>query len=141
MNHQRILEHFQTKVIGLGVNGITKDDVNLPNEKWERRDRKLWFEISVGESDPINYADEVDRRLISVNVVCAVPIGSGTQRLHNIAERVSRIYTPLYGERAGFRIGNNVFVVRRVSKYPAEQMTDGLKLNVRFVMELYTKEC
>ena len=27
MNHQRILEHFQTKVLGLGVNGITKDSM------------------------------------------------------------------------------------------------------------------
>lgn len=141
MNHQRILEHFQKKILSLGINGFTEHDINLPNEKWERKNRKFWCELSVGESEPLNYAEEVDRRLITVNVVCAVPVGGGTQRLNNIAERVSRIYTPLYGDRAGFRIGNNVFVIRRVSKYPAEQMTDGLKLNVRFVMELYTKEC
>ena len=50
------------------------------------------------------------------------------------------MYTQLESARAGFTIGPYVFVVRRVTKYPAEQMTDGLKLNVRFVLELYTKE-
>lgn len=141
MNHQRILEHFKEKVLALGTNGVTGNDINLPNEKWEKKDREIWFELSIGESEPLNFAEGVDRRLVTVNVIVAVPIGSGTQRLNNIAERVSHIYTPLDSARGGFKIGNNVFVIRRVSKYPAEQVSDVLKLNVRFVMELYTKEC
>lgn len=140
MNHQRLLEHFTEKVLALGASGVTRSDVKLPNEIWEQNDRELWFEISAGEGDPVNHAEGVERRLVTVNVVCAVPIGSGTQRLNNIADRVSKMYTPLESARAGFTIGLHVFVVRRVTKYPAEQMTDGLKLNVRFVLELYTKE-
>ena len=140
MNHQRLLEHFTEKVLELGASGVTRDDVNLPNEIWEQNDRELWFELSVGEGEPVNHAEGVERRLVTVNVVVAVPIGSGTQRLNNIASRVSAMYSQLESKRAGFTIGPCLFVVRRVTKYPAEQMPDGLKLNVRFVLELYTKE-
>ena len=59
----------------------------------------------------------------------------------NDAEKVSKLYTPLDSKRAGFTVGENVLVLRRVTKYPAEAFSDGLKLNVRFVMEKYAKEC
>lgn len=140
MNHQRLLEHFSEKVLALGVTGVTSADINLPNEKWEQNDREIWFEISVGEGEPLNHAEGVEKRLITVNVIVAVPVGSGTQRLYNIANRVSAMYTNLRSEDAGFQIGKCLFVVRRVTKYPPEQMTEGLKLNVRFVLELYTQE-
>lgn len=140
MNHQRILEHFADKVLALGLTGITRGDVNLPNTEFERKDRGLWFEISVGEGEPLNYAECTDRRFITVNVILGVPLGSGTARLNNCAEKVSRIYTPNVSRRAGFIIGDNIFVVRGVTKYPAETLSDGVKLNVRFTLEKYTKE-
>ena len=141
MNHQRLLEHFSERILSLGFDGITADDIHWPNAEWTRNDRTLWFEITAAEGEPINHAEGVDRRLVTVNVICAVPLGAGTQRLNNVAEKVSKLYTPLDAKRAGFTVGENVLVLRRVTKYPAESFSDGLKLNVRFVMEKYAKEC
>ena len=141
MNHQRLLEHFSERILSLGFDGITSGDIHLPNVEWTRNDRNLWFEITAAEGEPINHAEGVDRRLVTVNVICAVPAGAGTQRLNNVAERVWKLYTPLDSKRAGFTVGENVLVLRRVTKYPAESFSDGLKLNVRFVMEKYAKEC
>lgn len=140
MNHQRIIEHFVQKVLALGLTGVTRQDINLPNEEFARKGRDLWIEISVGEGEPLNYTEGVDRRFITVNVILGVPIGSGTQRLNNCAEIVSRIYSPLVPTHASIRIGDNFFAVRRVTKYPAETLSDGLKLNVRFSLEKYTQE-
>ena len=141
MNHQRLLEHFSERVLSLGFDGITADDIHLPNTEWTRNDRNLWFEITAAEGEPVNHAEGADRRLVTVNVICAVPLGAGTQRLNNVAEKVSKLYTPLDPKRAGFTVGENILVLRRVTKYPAEAFSDGLKLNVRFVMEKYAKEC
>ena len=141
MNHQRLLEHFSERILSLGFDGITSGDIHLPNVEWTRNDRNLWFEITVAEGEPVNHAEGVDRRLVTVNVICAVPLGAGTQRLNNIAEKVSKLYTPLDSKRAGFTVGENILVLRRVTKYSAEAFSDGLKLNVRFVMEKYAKEC
>lgn len=140
MNHQRILEHFADKVLSLGLTGITRQDVNLPGADFERKDRALWIEISAGEGEPLNYAEGVDRRILTVNVILCVPAGGGTQRLNNCAERVSQIYSPLVSARAGFNIGDNVFVVRGVTQYPPETLSDGLKKNVRFTLEKLTQE-
>lgn len=140
MNHQRILEHFTKRILDLGITGIKREDINLPNEEFPRKDRELWIEISVGEGEPLNYAESVDRRFITVNLILGVPLGSGTQRLNNIAEKVSQIYSPLVSSRASIRIGDNFFAVRGVTKYPAETLSDGLKLNVRFSLEKYTQE-
>ena len=141
MNHQRLLEHFTERILSLGFDGITADDIHLPNVAWTPDDRNLWFEITVAEGEPVNHAEMVDRRLVTVNVICAAPVGAGTQRLNSVAERVSKLYSPLVPERAGFAVGKNVLVLRRVTKHPAESFSDGLKLNVRFVMEKYVKEC
>ena len=141
MNHQRLLEHFSERILSLGFDGITADDIHWPNVEWTRNDRNLWFEITIAEGEPVNHAEGVDRRLVTVNVICAVPLGAGTQRLNNVAEKVSKLYTPLDSKRAGFTVGENILVLRRVTKYPAEAFSDGLKLNVRFVMEKYAKEC
>ena len=140
MNHERILEHFASRVLALGVTGVTKSDIHLPNRKFERNDRDLWFEISVGEGEPLNWTEESDRRLITVNVITAVPTGSGTSRLNNIAEKVSRLYSPAVSGRAGFVIEDSRFDVRSVSKYPADNSTEGTKINVRFVLDKITKE-
>lgn len=140
MNHERILEYFASRVLALGVTGVTKEDIHLPNHKFERNDRDLWFEISVGEGEPLNWTEESDRRLITVNVITAVPTGSGTARLNAIAEKVSRIYLPAVPARAGFVIGENRFDVRRVTKYPADNSPEGTKINVRFVLDKITKE-
>jgi hypothetical protein len=140
MNHERILEYFAARVLGLGFSGVGKNDLLLPNVRWERNDRDLWFELTIGEGEPLNHADEADRRLVTVNVICAVTPGSGTQRLHNVAETVSRMFSPLDARRAGFTLHGNVFTVRGVTKHPVFAANDGVKINVRFILDKYTKE-
>lgn len=148
MNHQRIVEHFRDKILSLDINGITADDIQIPNVPFLRSDRTLWFEITLGEGEPLPSPESTDRRTITVDLVCVAQAGSSMQRLNAVADRVSRLYSPVSSSRGGFRLLNDVFVCRkvqklpvlRVSRYQQDHTTEGVKLNVQFVFDKYSKE-
>lgn len=148
MNHQRIIEHFRDKILSLQFTDVTADDIQIPNVYFERKDRKLFFEITLGESAPQDYVETADLRRFTVDIDVIVPTGASTARLNNIAERLRRIYSPVLPEKSSFRLSGNIFVCRavqvtpvtRISRFQIDYTTEGVKICVKFTFDVYSKE-
>ena len=148
MNHQRVFEHFKKKILDLGIKGISAADIQIPNEYFPRKDRNLFFEITLGEGEPENYTEEADLRNITVDIDVVAPAGATTQRLNAIVEKVRRFYSPKSSKKSGFRIDRDLFLCRKVvitpvmrqSRFQMDHTTEGVKVCVKFVFDLYSME-
>lgn len=137
MNYRHLLEHIQNKILNLGFRDVTKEDIHLPNVETVLNRKNLWFEISIGNGEAINWSELEERRLITINQVACVPAGSGSDRLYYIAKGLESLYAPYISDKAGFIVDGARFRVISCNQMTPDYIDGSYKINVRLIVEKY----
>ena len=140
MNFERLTEYIASKLLTLNINGLTKEDIHLPNSEFQASRRGLWLEITIGKGEQENWSERTERRMITINQIVCVPAGSGTDRVNYIAHRIQSLYAPYIPEKSGFTVGGARFRVLSCNQMTPDYQDGTFKVNVRLVVEKYEEE-
>jgi hypothetical protein len=133
MNYEAVYQTLQTKLQELVPNAAVRLPNRPPKDKTE-----FDIDISVTETDSNIFTEEETKRNISINLLLSVPVGDGTEAIHNIASQIVTAFNPLQG--GDFWTDKREYYVRVQSAGQRQpHMTDtSYQINVRILATIYT---
>ncbi|MGI5832151.1 MAG: hypothetical protein ACOX6D_06410 [Thermoguttaceae bacterium] len=132
MNPESLLNHFKTRLLELGIRGVTSESINTGGEAFRPAGNRLWFEIAVAPGERLSSIETQERRLLTVTVTAAFPPGIGVARGLAAATRVARLYVPHDPRRGAFPVGEYRFYAVDVFLGPIGAAHGAIRIPVTF---------
>lgn len=123
-----LIDHFKTLNDFSGIEFLTDNNVQYPNQSIQEPEDKRWFEVNIlnNESEPTAMFSEQDRYSGFMQIDICVPLDAGELEVSNKVKWISRLF------RRGQFLGEEMSLeITNVSRANTSQENDHYKTTVR----------
>jgi len=129
------LTQFREAIVTIVHDMGTGLPIIVPNRIPQGSTPQEWLEISAIEVGRIAIQQNLEQRLYAVDIIAAIPVATGNQKIDEIIERISNRFSMLDNKKDQFRASDGTIItVTKIHVYPryVQSITCRVTLRINF---------